>query len=295
MDQNLQQQPLPRSIAEYKNHPLYALQRHLLKFEAIYPPDESPVGFIKSEPVFPRESVYTLYSRDTWIKEAKTVRVDEEPYKIVKARPKWDKNTCQVVKDRPLELFGEWQVEDYEPPLAKDGKVPRSEYGSVELFKPSMLPRGCVHIPISGLNRIARKLNIDCAPAMIGFDYHSGWSHPVYDGFVVCEEFKDTLIDAWNEDQAEQARKAEEKRIKRIYDNWKKLIQDGMSSASTSRSTSPEPDIKDIKDKGSRRTSRRSHLQKKVTYKENEEESDEDISLDESDSGDHLYEPLKSK
>lgn len=72
-------------------------------------------------------------------------------------------------------------------------------------------------------------------------------------------------------------------------------LEDGMSSASTSRSTSPEPDIKYIKDKGSRRTSRRSHLQKKVTYKENEEESDEDISLDESDSGDHLYEPLKSK
>lgn len=57
----------------------------------------------------------------------------------------------------------------------------------------------CILFSVSGLNRIARKLNIDCAPAMIGFDYHSGWSHPVYDGFVVCEEFKDTLIDAWNE------------------------------------------------------------------------------------------------
>ena len=75
----------------YKNHPLYALQRHLLKFEAIYPPDEAPVGYIRGEPVFPRSSVYTLCSRDTWMKEAKTVRVEEEPYKIVKARPKWDR------------------------------------------------------------------------------------------------------------------------------------------------------------------------------------------------------------
>lgn len=78
-------------IYRYKNHPLYALQRHLLKFEAIYPPDESPVGFIKGEPVFPRESVKTLGGREKWIKEAKTVRVDEEPYKIVKALPKWDR------------------------------------------------------------------------------------------------------------------------------------------------------------------------------------------------------------
>lgn len=31
---------------------------------------------------------------------------------------------------------------------------------------------------------------------MVGFDYHSGGCHPVFDGFVVCEEFKDMLIDA---------------------------------------------------------------------------------------------------
>lgn len=224
MDQSLKQQPLPKSIGEYKNHPLYALQRHLLKFEAIYPPDETPVGYIKGEPVYPRSSIYTLHSRDIWMKEAKTVRVGEEPYKIVKARPKWDRETCQVIKDRPLEVFGEWQVEDYEPPVAVGGKVPRNEYGNVELFKPSMLPKGCVHIPIAGLNRIARKLNIDCASAITGFDFHSGWSHPVYEGFVVCEEYKDVLLDAWNQDQAEQAKRAEEKREKRIYNNWKKLI-----------------------------------------------------------------------
>lgn len=225
MDQILQEQPLPRSIGEYKNHPLYALQRHLLKFEAIYPPDVSPVGFIRSEPIYPRDSVYNLHSRDTWVKEAKTVRVGEEPYKVVKARPKWDKVACKVIKDIPLELFGEWQVEDYEPPVASGGKVPRNEYGNVELFKPSMLPKGCVHIPIAGLNRVARKLNIDCAPAMVGFDFHSGWTHPVYDGYVICEEFKHILLDAWNQEQTEQAKRAEEKKQKRIYDNWRRLIQ----------------------------------------------------------------------
>ncbi|XP_068212328.1 DNA repair protein complementing XP-C cells homolog [Palaemon carinicauda] len=224
MDQTLREQPMPKSIGEYKNHPLYALQRHLLKFEAIYPPDETPVGYIKGEPVYPRSSIYTLHSRDIWMKEAKTVRVDEEPYKVVKARPKWDRETCQVIKDRPLEVFGPWQVEDYEPPVAVGGKVPRNEYGNVELFKPSMLPKGCVHIPIAGLNRIAKKLNIDCASAITGFDFHSGWSHPVYEGFVVCEEYKDVLLDAWNQDQVEQAKRAEEKREKRIYNNWKKLI-----------------------------------------------------------------------
>lgn len=52
-----------------------------------------------------------------------------------------------MIKDQPLEVFGEWQVEDYEPPVASGGKVPRNEYGNVDLFKPTMLPIGCVHIP----------------------------------------------------------------------------------------------------------------------------------------------------
>lgn len=52
---------------------------------------------------------------------------------------------------------------------------------------------------VPGLNKVARKLNIDCAPAVVGFDFHSGWSHPTFDGFVVCEEFAETLTAAWEQ------------------------------------------------------------------------------------------------
>lgn len=45
-----------------------------------------------------------------------------------------------------LDLFGIWQTTDYVPPEAKDGKVPRNEYGNVDLFMDKMLPKGCVHI-----------------------------------------------------------------------------------------------------------------------------------------------------
>jgi hypothetical protein len=54
--------------------------------------------------------------------------------------------TGQFVKDLPLEVFGFWQVEDYVPPPAENGKVPRNEYGNVELYKPCMLPKGTVHL-----------------------------------------------------------------------------------------------------------------------------------------------------
>lgn len=48
------------------------------------------------------------------------------------------------------------------------------------------------------LARVARKLDIDCAPAVVGWEFSGGSSHPVLDGFVVCEEVKDVLLDAWN-------------------------------------------------------------------------------------------------
>lgn len=47
---------------------------------------------------------------------------------------------------KDLELFGLWQVEDYVPPKAENGKVPRNAFGNVELFKPSMLPKGTVYL-----------------------------------------------------------------------------------------------------------------------------------------------------
>ncbi|XP_013419068.1 DNA repair protein complementing XP-C cells homolog [Lingula anatina] len=217
-------QPFPTSITEFKNHPLYALKRHLLKFEAIYPDTAVPLGYIKGEPIYARQCVHTLCSRQTWLKEALVVRVGEEPYKKVKAR--MTKNRARTNNEEPLlEVFGRWQCEDYIPPPAVDGKVPRNEYGNVELFKPSMLPAGTVHLQIPGLNRVAKKLDIDCAAAMTGWDFHSGWACPVLDGWIVCEEHKDILLAAWDEDQEEQERREAEKREKRVLTNWKTLVK----------------------------------------------------------------------
>lgn len=43
-------------------------------------------------------------------------------------------------------LYGDWQVKDYEPPVARNGKVPKNEFNNVYLFQPSMLPIGTVHL-----------------------------------------------------------------------------------------------------------------------------------------------------
>ena len=104
------------------------------------------MGFIKGEPVYARECVHVLHSREIWLKSAKVVKLKETPYKVVTGRPKYNRSTGTMDPGQPLELFGHWQTEDYVPPTAEDGLVPRNAYGNVELFKPCMLPKGTVHL-----------------------------------------------------------------------------------------------------------------------------------------------------
>lgn len=225
----LQDQPLPTAIGEYKNHPLYALKRHLLKYQAIYPESAAILGYCRGEAVYSRDCIHTLHSKDTWLKQARVVRIGEMPYKMVKGfsnqarKARLAEPANQDKED--LALFGRWQTEEFQPPVAVDGKVPRNEYGNVYLFLPCMLPIGCVHLKLPNLNRVARKLDIDCAQAITGFDFHGGYSHPVTDGYVVCEEFKEVLIAAWENEQAEMERKEKERREKRALGNWKLLIK----------------------------------------------------------------------
>ncbi|XP_039931842.1 DNA repair protein complementing XP-C cells isoform X2 [Hirundo rustica] len=225
----LQDQPLPTAIGEYKNHPLYALKRHLLKYQAIYPESAAILGYCRGEAVYSRDCIHTLHSRDTWLKQARVVRIGEVPYKMVRGfsnRARKARRAEPANQDlQDLALFGRWQTEEYQPPIAVDGKVPRNEYGNVYLFLPSMLPVGCVQLKLPNLNRVARKLNIDCAQAITGFDFHAGYSHPVTDGYVVCEEYKEVLVAAWENEQAEIEKKEKEKREKRALGNWKLLTK----------------------------------------------------------------------
>nr|XP_007983503.2 DNA repair protein complementing XP-C cells isoform X2 [Chlorocebus sabaeus] len=199
-------QPLPTAIGLYKNHPLYALKRHLLKYEAIYPETAAILGYCRGEAVYSRDCVHTLHSRDTWLKKARVVRLGEVPYKMVKGFSNRARKARlaepQLREENDLGLFGYWQTEEYQPPVAVDGKVPRNEFGNVYLFLPSMMPIGCVQLNLPNLHRVARKLDIDCVQAITGFDFHGGYSHPVTDGYIVCEEFRDVLLTAWENEQA---------------------------------------------------------------------------------------------
>lgn len=217
---------LPQTVSEFKDHPLYVLKRHLLKFQSIYPEKAVDVGKFRDEGIYLRDNQVTLHSRQTWLKYARVVKPFEKAYKIVKGRLKQSEYKQGMRENPDLDLYGFWQTKMYEPPFAENGRVPRNEFGNVELFQPCMLPIGCVHIKgCPNLNRVCRKLNIDCVAAVIGFDAHGGFSHAVMDGWVICQEHEEAVMAAYEVQEVESAKKLIEKNEERILNNWKKLIR----------------------------------------------------------------------
>lgn len=218
----LLERPMPTGVAGFKDHPLYVLKRHLLKFEAIYPEESQVLGYCHNEPIYARECVHTLHTRETWLKQGRIVKQGEEAYMSVKARPKRGQKADE---DRKVDVFGHWQTEVYTPPPVVDGKIQRNEYGNIELFQPSMLPKGACHIQLPGIHRIAKLLDIDFAPAMMGWDFSTGYCHPVIDGIVTAEENRSILFAAWEQQQHDSKKKQQEKREKKIYERWRLLIR----------------------------------------------------------------------
>lgn len=126
-------------------------------------------------------------------------------------------------------LFSYAQTEPYQPGEAKDGIVPKNSYGNVYVFKPDMLPKGTVHVKLPALGKLCKSLGIDFAPAMVAWDTKMGRSVPSLDGYVVCQEQSELLIEAWNQIEAKAAEDRQKRREKLIYGRWRKLIR-GMLS-----------------------------------------------------------------
>lgn len=58
-----------------------------------------------------------------------------------------------------------------------------------------------MHLQLRNLAPICRKLGVDYAPAMTGFDQRGGCSVPLIEGVVVCAEFEQRVLLAFAEEE----------------------------------------------------------------------------------------------
>lgn len=123
------------------------------------------------------------------------------------------------------ELYGLHQTEPWFPAAAENGLVPKNERGHVDVWNEAHIPPGCVHINYPRIKGVCKKLGVDCADAMTGFEVKHGRSVPRFEGVVICEEFKQAVLSAWEEQERTAAERAEKRRMDKIIHNWKRLVR----------------------------------------------------------------------
>ncbi|KAI2726189.1 hypothetical protein CBS147332_3076 [Penicillium roqueforti] len=227
-------EPMPRNIQDFKDHPIYALERHVRRNEVIHP--KRIIGHVglgksvarseTSEPVYRRADLHIVRSSDKWYRLGRDVRVGEQPLKRVAV----SRNKAGSLSDdedgnesQETTLYAEFQTEIYVPPPVVQGRIPKNAYGNLDVYVPSMVPSGGVHIKRPEAVRAARILGIDYADAVTGFDFRGRRGTAVFGGIVIAVEYQEALEEVLRglEDErrhaALEARTAEALRFWRLF------------------------------------------------------------------------------
>eukprot|EP01083_Nonionella_stella_P046628 124830_1 len=214
-------EPIPKSEGLFRNHPLFVIEKFVKKYEAIHPKDESQViGKVKGQNVYPISNLRNLHTRERWYKLGYVVKDGEEYIKQVKT------SHMSKSEEEFTDLFGKWQCVKYVAPTigAKD-KLPTNSRGNIELWSDEHLPKGCVHIKQNGAIFAAKRMKIEYAKAMVGFDQRKGRSVPVFEGIVVHQSYEDELRTIIKQMDVKRKEREEEKEMKMMCGLWRMLVQ----------------------------------------------------------------------
>ncbi|TGZ82600.1 Rad4-domain-containing protein [Ascodesmis nigricans] len=230
--------PRAETVAGYKNHPELVLERHLKREEALRPGAEV-VKFVTlgkgekktTERVYWRKDVRACKAVENWTKEGRRIKVGEQPLKEVKRRAVTLRRKREVeekAREGETVVQGLYSFEQTElniPPPITNGIIPKNAFNNIDAYVPSLIPQGAVHIRLPRLAPLARKLGIDYADAVIGFEFKQQRAVPCIDGIVVAEEFEDVLREAWTEAEEVRRRKEEGKRREEAVRRWGRFVR----------------------------------------------------------------------
>ena len=226
------------TLQGYKSSSEYVLERHLRREEALKPGAKIVRHFAvskkgeddKLEPVYLRKDIVNCKTTESWHKEGREIKPGQHPLKYVPMRAVTKTRKLEIEERERIEggkvqqgLYAKSQTDWIIPEPIKDGIIPVNAFNNIDVYVPTMVPQGAVHIPLRGTARVCRKLNINHAEACTGFEFGKQRAVPVITGVVVAEENEQLVIEAWEAEQAEKARKEAEKRQKFVLGLWKKF------------------------------------------------------------------------
>ncbi|KAI5292116.1 hypothetical protein KEM52_006609, partial [Ascosphaera acerosa] len=188
------------TLQSLRSSPEFILERFLRREEALRPGAKPVRTYLagkgesaKEEKVYKRSDVVHCMSAETWRREGRQPKLGEVPLKRVPIRAvtlnrKREVEEYQREVGEPLlqGLYAEYQTEWIIPPPIENGVIPKNGYGNIDCFVPSMVPVGATHLPYRGTVRVCKRLGIDYAEAVTGFEFGKKIAVPVITGVVVA-------------------------------------------------------------------------------------------------------------
>ncbi|KAH6894359.1 hypothetical protein B0T10DRAFT_508693 [Thelonectria olida] len=226
-------EPMPRNVQDFKDHPIYALERHMRRHEVLIP-GATPSGTIGAgsrgslEKIYRRKHVRIARTADKWYRMGREVKPMEIPAKWLpkKARPKsrFEEDEDDAQGDAGTPIYTEEQTMLYVPESVRNGRVPKNKFGNIDVYVPSMVPPGGVHIVHEYASRAAFVVGVDYAPALTGFQFKGRHGTAVLHGVVVAKEYEEAVravIEGFSDVEQEIA---DERRRNRALKAWRKLL-----------------------------------------------------------------------
>ncbi|GAB7349224.1 hypothetical protein MBLNU459_g8388t1 [Dothideomycetes sp. NU459] len=227
---------LPTNVQDFKDHPYYALERHLKRHEVIWPKRE--VGKINAgksssssvESVYRRHDVQIVRSADKWYRFGREIKPGEQALKHVSARSQRSRRADMDTMDTKDEdsatsaLYAFSQTSLYVPPPVVQGKIPRNIYGNLDVYVPSMIPPGGSHVRHKHASKAARLIGVDYADAVTGFQFKGRHGTAVIEGIIVAAEYREAVQAVLEGFEYEQETRQAELRTAECLRLWRRFL-----------------------------------------------------------------------
>ncbi|KAH6647689.1 hypothetical protein BKA67DRAFT_578281 [Truncatella angustata] len=230
-------EPMPRNVADFKDHPIYALERHLRRNEVLIP-GASTAGTVgvgskgPLERIYRRRDVRTARTKEKWYRMGREVLGDAVPVKYLPKRLKKksglfgsgdedDENEDDAIG---TPVFTEEQTVLYRAPPVVDGVIPKNRFGNLDIYVPSMVPEGGAYVADDFGAQAAFTLGINYAPALTGFQFKGRQGTAVLHGVVVAAEHEDAVRAAVAGLRDQEAEMERERRSREVLRAWKRML-----------------------------------------------------------------------
>lgn len=231
---------MPRNVQDFKDHPYYALERHLRRNEVIHPKREvgkvtagksSASGSDKAlESIYRRRDVHIVKSADGWYRLGRELKPGEQPLKRVQPRRGRE---ARIEEEEPVDedeegagtgLYAPFQTVTYEAPPVVNGRIPKNNYGNLDIYVPTMVPKGGLHLVHPESARAAKILGIDYADAVTGFEFRGRHGTAVIKGAVVAAEYAEAVRAVISGFEDQRAEAEELRRSLEAVRMWKRFM-----------------------------------------------------------------------